>query len=164
VIVAKHAPKRVLAPPATASDEWSMLVETSPMSGGELIGVRILVVEDDADCRDMLRTLLEMSGATVATATGAREGLRAFEATRPHVLVSDLSMPDEDGCWLIRNVLGAAESAGRGPAAVVLTAHTDDRQRTRCLAAGFDVFLTKPIDPIQLRDVIARLARSAAAF
>jgi CheY-like chemotaxis protein len=139
-----------------------MPVETSRTRAPQLSGVRVLIVEDDEDCRELFKILLELSGASVATAARAREGLSVFLGTRPHVLVSDLSMPDEDGCWLIRNVHAAAGSNGSRPGAIVVTAHSDDDNRTRCLAAGFDVYLTKPVMVDELCDVVARLACGAA--
>jgi CheY-like chemotaxis protein len=127
---------------------------------GELAGVRVLVVDDDAGCRQSCRRLLEVAGATVETAAEARQGLATFYRMRPHVVVSDLVMPGEDGCWLMCRILAAVDG-GRRPRGVVVTGHADQRERVRCLAAGFDAFLAKPIDPTVLIDVVARLARDA---
>jgi CheY-like chemotaxis protein len=137
-----------------------MPIETSQQSG-ELVGVRVLVVDDDVACRQAYRRLLEVAGATVETAAGAQQGLATFYRMRPHVIVSDLVMPGEDGCWLMCRILAAADG-GRRPRGVVVTGHSGERERVRCLAAGFDAFLTKPVDPIVLVDVVARLARDAA--
>ena len=133
------------------------------MSERDLIGVRVLVVEDDPDCRDLFRIVLELAGATVTTATGAWEGLRMLGRVSPHVVVSDLSLPDEDGYWLIRSARAAVERAEHLPAMVIVTAHADDFIRTRCLLGGCDAFLGKPVDPGDLCEVVARLASGAAS-
>jgi CheY-like chemotaxis protein len=127
-----------------------------------LYGVRVVVVEDDDDCRLLFKLSLELAGASVVTAAGAREALRLVAETRPHVLVSDMTMPGEDGCWLLQHVRAAGDSAGRRLAAIVVTAHTSDSVRARCMAAGFDAFLAKPIDPDELCDAVARLACTSA--
>jgi DNA-binding NtrC family response regulator len=75
-----------------------MPTETS--SRGVLTGVRVLVVDDDAACRRAFRRLLAAAGATVMTAPGAQQGLATFQRMRPDVVVSDLVMAGEDGCWL----------------------------------------------------------------
>jgi CheY-like chemotaxis protein len=134
--------------------------DTSPPTG-ELAGVRVLVVDDDAACLRAFRRLLMAAGATVETAPGAQQGLAAFHRMRPHVVVSDLVMPGEDGCWLMRRIRAAVGRTARPPRAVVVTAEPDERQRTKCLAAGFDAFLLKPVDPSVLSDVVAWLARDA---
>jgi CheY-like chemotaxis protein len=133
-------------------------METLAASQGALAGMRVLVVDDDDDCRELFRLVLEMSGASVATAAGAREGLREFHSRRPDVLVSDLSMPGEDGCWLAGRIRASVGTGERGPFAVAVTAHHDERAHRRCVGAGFDVILTKPIDPDELCAVVRRLA------
>ena len=137
------------------------VTETMAASEVALVGVRVLVVDDDHDCRELFRLVLEMSGACVVTVGGAREGLREFHRRRPDVLVSDLSMPDEDGCWLAGRI---RESVGREqrPSALAVTAHHDERAHRRCVEAGFDVVLTKPIDPDEFCAVVERLARGGA--
>ena len=137
-------------------------METLVAPEGALAGMRVLVVDDDADCRELFRLVLEISGASVATAAGAREGLREFHLRRPDVLVSDLSMPDEDGCWLADRIRASVGTTERGVSAVAVTAHHDERAHRRCLVAGFDVVLTKPIDPDEFCAVVTRLARAGA--
>lgn len=123
--------------------------------------MRVLVVDDDVSCRRAYRRLFEVAGATVATAAQAQQALAAFYYLRPHVVVSDLVMPGEDGCWLMSRILAAVGGTDRRPRGVVVTSHDDER--ARCLAAGFDVFLLKPADPVVLSSVVARLARTAAS-
>ena len=124
----------------------------------DLSGVRVLVVEDNADCRELFRIILEIEGATVATAGSAWEGLKAVGEFSPDVIVSDLGLPDEDGCWLIRSTRAAVRAGAPRPAIVIVTANSNDVDRMRCLHAGCDAFVAKPVDAIDLCDVVARLA------
>ena len=124
----------------------------------DLSGVRVLVVEDDADCREVFRIIFEIDGATVATAASAWEGLKAVGTFSPDVIVSDLGLPDEDGCWLIRSIRAAVPP----PPIVIVTASSSDVDRTRCLHAGCDAFVAKPVDAVDLCNVVARLASVAA--
>jgi CheY-like chemotaxis protein len=135
-----------------------MPIEASPQPG-ILAGVRVLVVDDAAACRRAHKQLFTVAGATVETARRAQDAFAAFCRTRPHVVVSDLVMPGEDGCWLMRRIRAAVGPTERRPRGIVVTGRADERERTRCLAAGFDAFLTKPVDPILLSDVVAWLAR-----
>lgn len=96
----------------------------------------------------------------VVAAAGAHEALCQFHRLRPDVVVSDLSMPDEDGCWLARHVRAAAGTTGRRLSAVALTANHDQRAHRRCFAAGFDIVLTKPVDLTEFCTVIERLVRA----
>lgn len=127
-----------------------------------LQGVRVLVVEDDEDCRELFRTMLELDGATVRVVSNAWQAIKMLGPFCPHVVVSDLELPDEDGCWLIANARVALWGDGRFPATIIVTAHTDERVRRRCLGAGCDVFLTKPVDDAELRAIVARLAFGSA--
>jgi CheY-like chemotaxis protein len=76
----------------------------------------------------------------------------------PDVIVSDLLLPDEDGCWLMRNTRAAVRQGARPPATVIVTANNEDFVRTRCVLAGCAAFLTKPVDAVDLCGVVARLA------
>jgi len=137
-----------------------MPIEMSSLPSA-LAGVRVLVVDDDAGCRRAYQRLFTAAGATVETASRAQEGLAAFCRTRPHVVVSDLVMPGEDGCWLMRRIRAEVGPRARRPRGIVVTGRAEERERRRCLAAGFDAFLTKPVDPAVLFDVVAWLARDA---
>jgi CheY-like chemotaxis protein len=133
----------------------------TPSCSADLAGVRVLVVDDDDACRRAYSRLFTAGGATVEAAVGARQALAIFHRIHPHVVVSDLVMPGEDGCWLMRRIRAAVGRTGRRPRGIVVTGHADERQRTRCLAAGFDAFLIKPADPGVLVDVVVWLARDA---
>jgi CheY-like chemotaxis protein len=135
--------------------------EPDPTPGpGRLSGTRVLVVEDDDDSREGLKIILERWGATVATAASAGEALERLKAFRPHVLLSDLAMPGEDGYSLIRRVRSLeAHEGGRTPAAA-LTAFARPDDRERALAAGYQRHVSKPLDPADLFAVVAALARA----
>ena len=119
-----------------------------------LAGVSVLLVDDDADTRAVLGEALSTCGATVVTAGSAREALRAVDETRFDVIVSDLVMPQHDGFDLIR-ALRTRRRYGTVPI-LALTVHAP--LRTRALDAGFDEFLTNPVDLDVLCDTVARWA------
>jgi signal transduction histidine kinase/CheY-like chemotaxis protein len=127
-----------------------------------LQGVQILVVDDDQDALDMLTLVLTDAGAAVRTAASAAEALALLRWIRPHVLVSDLAMPDQDGYSLIRNLRAVERESGRETPAVALTAYVRVQDRARAEAAGFNVFVEKPVDPEELIAVIAGIAESRA--
>jgi CheY-like chemotaxis protein len=118
----------------------------------------VLVVDDEPDARDLLAAVLEHGKVKVTTASTAAEALQILPKLRPHVLVSDIGMPIEDGYALIEKVRALApEEGGRTPA-VALTAYAGLEDRTRALMAGFNVHVPKPIDPLELLAVVANLA------
>ncbi|KFE70808.1 PAS domain-containing hybrid sensor histidine kinase/response regulator [Hyalangium minutum] len=124
----------------------------------ELTGLRILVVDDEADAREMLRAMLEGCKAVVRTASSAQEGLRVLQEEPQDLLVSDIGMPREDGYTFIRKVRALPMgSSGRLPA-VALTAYARVEDRTRALLAGFQSHVPKPVEPIELLAVLASLA------
>ncbi|CAM3738025.1 PAS domain S-box protein [Corallococcus sp. ZKHCc1 1396] len=131
---------------------------TEPVHPPELNGVRVLVVDDEEDARELLRTLLEDSGALVLTAGSAAEGLQVLQAERPDVLVSDIGMPGTDGYGFIERVRALpADDGGRTPA-VAITAYARSEDRTRVLRAGFQSHVPKPVEPVELLAVLASLA------
>ena len=122
----------------------------------DLAGVHVLVVEDTDDSREVLRVVLEYCGALVTTAESAEKAKRILETIRPHVLVTDIAMPD-DGLELIREVKAVAESKGIHIPAIAITAYRDRREEL--LAEGFAELLEKPLDPITLCGVVRRHAQ-----
>ncbi len=122
-----------------------------------LSGLRILVVDDENDTRELLRFILEQCGAVVTTAADAQEALAVLRTGDPEVLLSDIGMPGTDGYALIRSVRALpAEKSGLIPA-VALTAYARSEDRAQALRAGFDMHLTKPIEPSELLVVVATL-------
>jgi PAS domain S-box-containing protein len=127
-----------------------------------LAGLRVLVVDDEADAREWLTAVLEQCGAVVTAVGSAREALGRFEDLRPDILVSDIGMPDEDGYSLIKKVrVFDAERGGRIPA-LALTAYAAQDDRKRALSAGFQLHMPKPVAPEELVAAVANLSRSAA--
>ncbi|MGH7215066.1 MAG: response regulator, partial [Tepidisphaeraceae bacterium] len=121
-----------------------------------LSGVHVLLVDDEADAREVVAEMLHRFDARVTTAASTREALALLESLRPDVIISDIAMPDQDGFDLIRAVRGrAAEQGGQVPA-VALTAYARPEDADRCLRGGFQRHLAKPVDP---RDLIACVAR-----
>ncbi|MDP3214161.1 MAG: ATP-binding protein [Deltaproteobacteria bacterium] len=126
-----------------------------------LDGVRVLMVDDEADARDMVKALLERCHARVTTAGSAAEALSLLRAEPPDVLISDLGMPGEDGIALIRQVRALGpEEGGRVPA-IALTAYAGSRDRVRIIRAGFQHHLAKPIEPAELIALVASAAGHA---
>jgi CheY-like chemotaxis protein len=114
-------------------------------------------VDDEPDAREMVRRALVASRAEVMVAGSAAEALEAIERFHPHVLVSDIGMPDQDGYELIRRVRMLGDGLG-GVKAVALTAFARLEDRTRAMLAGFQMHLTKPIEPSELVVTVASLA------
>ncbi|MFP5285639.1 MAG: response regulator [Thermoanaerobaculia bacterium] len=124
----------------------------------QLHGLRILVVDDEGDARELLATLLRDCSAEVEACASVREALAAFERFRPEVLISDLAMPEEDGYDLIRQVRALPPDAGGRTPAVALSAYARAEDRRRALLAGFNIHVAKPVDPAELLVVVASLA------
>ncbi len=124
----------------------------------ELEGVKIVAVDDDADARKLLYTVLTRCRAIVNVFATAAEALAAVRALRPDVLLSDVEMPNESGYDLLRQVRALPpEEGGRTPAAA-LTAYARGADRTRALRAGFQLHIPKPVEPSELIAAIANLA------
>ena len=125
-----------------------------------LRGIRVLMVEDDEDTQDTMRLMLEMEGAVVACARSAAEGLRAFFAQRPDVLVCDLGLPGADGYAFIRQIRELPLELGGSTGAVAVTAYAAEMP-TKVLHAGFQAHLQKPVDPDTLVKAVVALALQA---
>jgi PAS domain S-box-containing protein len=127
-----------------------------------LDGVRVLVVDDDSDTRQMLKAVLSECHADVITAASASEAIKEIEQRKPDVLVSDLGMPEHDGYELIKQVrkTESADNAARIPA-LALTAYAKAEDRVRALAGGYQVHLAKPVEPAEFVLVVANLAGRA---
>jgi CheY-like chemotaxis protein len=131
----------------------------SPTEQRALDGVRVLLVEDTDDTRELLAFALEDCAAVVTTASSATEALESFQRDRPQILVTDLAMPYHDGYWLLRQVRAMAR--GAAVPAVALTAFTERYSKDQVLAAGFDAFIPKPIDPTDLCRALRQILRGA---
>ena len=122
-----------------------------------LDGVHVVVVDDELGPREVYREALAEAGARVTTAASAREALAAIERELPHVLVSDIRMPGEDGYWLIEAVR-AVRKDSRRPRTLAITGDPRRNPRTVVCEAGYDVHLGKPVTIETLRVVVGRLA------
>jgi CheY-like chemotaxis protein len=123
-----------------------------------LDGLRVVLVDDDADSLDTMCLVLTLHGADARGVRTAPQGFALVREFRPHVLVSDLSMPGEDGYSLIARVRALPAGEGGHVPAVALTAHAYAEDRDRALSAGFQSYLSKPVEPDRVVDAIARLA------
>lgn len=124
----------------------------------QLQGLRVLAVDDQADNRQLITSILKRTGAMVAVASSAREALELFGSFKPHVLLSDISMPEIDGYELIRTVRSlSAQEGGQIPAAA-LSAYAREEERRQALAAGYQVHVAKPIEAKALIKTLADLA------
>jgi len=126
-----------------------------------LDGLRVLVVEDEADTGRMLAQVLGERGAEVIHVETSAAALAAMERTVPHVLLSDIGMPGENGYELLRRVRALPPAAGGRVPAVALTAFAREDDMRRAIEAGFDRHLAKPVDPAELARVVAQVARSS---
>jgi PAS domain S-box-containing protein len=124
----------------------------------ELEGLRLLIVDDEADTRTLLKAVLEQCGASVVAVASASEALTLLKETRPDVLISDLGMPGEDGYALIKKVRALpVEDGGQTPSAA-LTAYARVEDRMKVLRAGFQIHIPKPVEPAELIAVVVNLA------
>jgi CheY-like chemotaxis protein len=127
-------------------------------AAGKLFGVKVLVVDNDEDARSVLLQVLEREGSEAYGAGSATEAMTLLRAVKPHVLISDLAMPDEDGFDLIRKVRASPSDVAAAIPAVALSGYASDEDRARALQAGFQRHLPKPVDPNQLARVVVSLA------
>jgi CheY-like chemotaxis protein len=124
-----------------------------------LKGIRVLVVEDDDDTRELLRVLLETQGSVVIATASVQEALSAYDQSIPQVIVADIGMPDYNGYTLIGRVRARdRERGGNIIPAIALTAFTTAIDRDTVLSAGFQVHMPKPFEPDRLISVISDLA------
>lgn len=123
-----------------------------------LRGLRILVVDDEADSRELVATILKRSGGDVRCSPSAADALRTFKEWQPDLLVSDLAMPNEDGFALLKKVRNLKSKRARQIPAVALSAYASDEDRALSLSKGFQMHLTKPIEPDNLVTSIAAAA------
>jgi hypothetical protein len=123
----------------------------------ELYGLKILVVDDDQDTRDLLEWVLRRVGAEVVAVGSAQAAMEALEQDRPHILVSDIAMPEEDGLSLMRRIRALPPERGGRIPAVALTAHSMVQDRLHSLRAGFQSHVPKPVVPEELVEVVTSI-------
>jgi CheY-like chemotaxis protein len=128
------------------------MVTPSDLGRPQLTGIRILVVDDDNETRELLSGSLGDLGATVVRASSAAEARAEIARQRPDAIVSDIGMPDEDGLAFVRSLKNQAEHAA-------LTAYASTKDRDEALNAGYQEHVAKPVPPYRLARVIIAALR-----
>ncbi|HMG72249.1 MAG TPA: response regulator [Pyrinomonadaceae bacterium] len=145
---------------ATQIKDEDLLIKSSRI----LDGLKILVVDDDPDTRDLVRTILTRCGSEVRCSESAADALLAFQEWNPDLLVSDIGMPLEDGYGLIRRLRKLKSRRAKQIPALALTAYATDEDRSLALSAGFQMHLPKPIEPESLvSSIAAALGRNSSS-
>ncbi len=159
-----HLPARAatdaVARPLTPVDRW---VGATPQAGTRLHGVSVLVVDDELDARDLVAEAFKEAGAVVHLAASAKEALSLIASQRPAILVSDIGMPHEDGYTLMRQLRALPPEEGGQMPAVALTAYARSRDAERAFDAGYQRHVSKPVDPLELVELVATLVGVPAA-
>jgi CheY-like chemotaxis protein len=146
-------------PESAALPATLRVVAGSPARKAQL-GIRVLVVDDDEDARDLVAYALTADGMELRGAASAAEALRVLETYAPHVIVSDIGMPVEDGYSLIRRIRTLPSKDKSSVPAIALTAFARNEDRTRALVEGFNLHMAKPVEPSALSKAIVELAGS----
>jgi signal transduction histidine kinase/DNA-binding response OmpR family regulator len=123
-----------------------------------LDSLKVLLVDDDRDTREMIATVLSGAGASVEACSSAAEALGMLSGFNPDVIISDIGMPDEDGYWFIQRLRNESGNPFADTPAIALTAYASSEDRKRTLAAGFQMHMPKPLEPRQLVSAVANLA------
>jgi signal transduction histidine kinase/ActR/RegA family two-component response regulator len=154
----------VRLPPIAAGAQTGSFPDAAPrivpaaFKLSDLSGVKVLVVDDQADSRELVKRVLSECDAEVFAAGSAEEALRLVELEQPHVLLSDIGMPGVDGYELLRRVRALENARGRRIPAIALTAFARSEDRTQALRAGFLVHVSKPVEPSELVATVASVA------
>ncbi len=141
----------------------SLPPEAPPPSVRQLSGAYVLVIDDDPDARELLEILLVREGAEVALAATGREARGVIRSRHPDVIVCDVGMPEEDGHTFMRALRSAGESSGSFIPALALTGHASAEDSRAALLAGFQMHVSKPLDPPRLLESLAILWRRGLA-
>jgi CheY-like chemotaxis protein len=155
------APAPAPAPPSIGLRAPSAAVPAASSDNGtvDLSGMQVLLVDDEADARELLSEILRRAGARVASAASAREAMELLPQARTDVIVSDIAMPQEDGYRLIRRIRDLPHDQGGNIPAIALTAYARMEDRDRAIEAGFQAHISKPAEPAVLLSTIADLLR-----
>jgi CheY-like chemotaxis protein len=128
----------------------------------ELLGIHVVVIDDDDDARAIMKMVLEAHGAFVIVAASARDGLATLGQIAPDVLLVDLTMPTDDGYWFIDQLKAQPREGGRTVPPAIAVSGSSEGHRERAIRAGFDAFVSKPVDVELLCETIQRLANRKA--
>jgi PAS domain S-box-containing protein len=160
----------ILLPFVSSANDQKEVEAASPVQTDEVVGLEglpslegltVLVVDDEADTRELIREVLKECGSEVILSRSAAEALEAIEKYKPDILISDLGMPDEDGYSLITKIRALPPERGGHIPAAALTAYARAEDRMRVLRSGFQFHLPKPVDSAELVTVVASLAGRA---
>ena len=137
------------------------LTEQKGMPDSRLESIKVVVVDDDPDTRDLLKAILERSGAEATVVSSGQEALEAIKKLRPDILVCDLAMPKMDGYELLKKVRGLVQEVGWLPSiAFTASARSEDRARSR--RAGFQAHIAKPVNSNELVTILVELVKPKA--
>jgi PAS domain S-box-containing protein len=153
VVKLPHAPVRTPRAEARVTD-----VASDSSCPPELVGLHVLVLDDERDARELIQTVLQRAKAVVTLASSAAEAHAAIRQSKPDVIVSDIGMPGEDGYAFIARLRALSREEGGRIPAIALTAYAQADDRRRALLAGFQNHVTKPVEPQELMIIIANLA------
>ncbi|MBD2169466.1 response regulator [Calothrix membranacea FACHB-236] len=123
-----------------------------------LQGLQVLIVDNNVDCCDLMMILLQLYGVEVKQAFSVPQALEIFEQWQPYIVVSDISLPNEDGYALIQKVKRKAKERGQVVLGIAVTGYADENMRQRGLSTGFDLWFTKPLDIDEFLVMLACLA------
>lgn len=144
-------------PPGTPSQ---VPVPEALHSSSALENISVLVVDDNFDNRNYLVTVLELAGAQVTAVASGQEVMDCLQDVQPNVFLSDIAMPDENGYELLQRVRTVEQNQWGTIPAIALTAYTKQEDRNQALSAGFQAFLSKPIDPTELIETVAKVVKA----
>ncbi len=143
--------------PQALTETSSVETSASPESDS-LDGLRVMIVDDEFDARELVMVMLQRCGAAMKSAGSAREALELIDEWKPDVVIADIGMPVEDGYDFIKRLRALPKEQGGTIPALALTAYARTEDRVRALSAGYQVHLSKPVDRAELAAVVARLA------
>jgi signal transduction histidine kinase/ActR/RegA family two-component response regulator len=156
----------IVSLPVPAEEDTVVRAGVTPMPAtrmpeGALSGMQLLVVDDEADARLLIEDILRNAGARVVSAASAREAMLKFAQEQPDLLLSDIGMPGENGYDLVKQVRALPIENGGGVPAIALTAFARPEDRSRALAAGFQMHLAKPVEQGELLAAVSSLLAKA---
>jgi signal transduction histidine kinase len=152
--VPTHVPE---VQPSAAGSVLTRVMTSGPVPPPDLGGIRVMVVDDDADARELVATTLSHYGADVTAGASASEAMVLLPQTHPDVLLSDIAMHGEDGYTLIQRLRALPKERGGLVPAIALTAYAGAGDRAKALAAGYQLHISKPFDPVELARTVQRL-------
>jgi CheY-like chemotaxis protein len=147
--------------PAVISDHMDAATPPAHAELPSISGLRILVVDDDADAREVVGLTLESRGALVQVATSAADALDSIRRQKPDLMIADIGMPKEDGYVMIQKLRAVEHECSHDHLpAIALTAYASAADLDQALAMGYDVHLTKPVGPNDLIHAVAKFCKT----